>query len=852
GLYKVGCIWPLEPQGLTEFATPCQELLFIEEKSAIIQPQAAEILYNQAQRPRIVGKYDEAGTQLFPSDVMLDAREIAAVIGQRLVALELADADLQACIAELSQDVAVNVGINPAAQRTPYFCSGCPHNTSTKVPEGSNALAGIGCHTMAMFNKGYTIFPTQMGGEGLNWCGMSHFTHTKHVFQNLGDGTYYHSGLLAIRGAIASGANITYKILFNDATAMTGGQPADGPISVADISYQVLHEGAKKCVVLTDTPEAYNSQSGLAEGVKVYHRDELDRIQRELREVPGCTVLIYEQTCAAEKRRRRKRGTFPDPAKRLFINDAVCEGCSDCSVQSTCVSIMPQETALGTRRRIDQSSCNKDYSCVKGFCPSFVTVLGAEPKKRRGKALDSSLFDDLPVPVQAPVGEGSYDIMIAGIGGTGVITVGALLGMAAHMEGRACSIYDMTGLSQKNGAVYSHLRIADSNDVVFAQRMGAGDADLLLGFDLIAALQGDAAPVYAQGHTQVIGNAQVSTTSGFQFDSTVRPDTGLLQRQITERVGEGSADFIDATGMALALLGNTIGSNLFLMGYAAQRGLIPVGIDAIVKAVELNGVAVEFNLNAFNLGRLLAHSPKQLMALLPQSKPSTELAALGLDELIDHRSDLLTQYQNSAYADRYVQLVHRVRSAEQSLYPEQDELTRAVAHGYAKLMAYKDEYEVARHYADPAFMQKLNADFEDGYKLRFNLAPPLLSRRDPQTGHLIKREFGGWLLGGFKVLAKFKGLRGGALDIFGYSAERRGERQLISDYEQLISQLLGELNEANYSSAVQLANLPEEIRGYGHVKEANIEKVKLQQQELLAQFKNPDSNDKIPVALVAS
>ncbi len=836
-IYKVGCVWPLEPQGLKEFAAGRKELLFVEEKSAMMEPQAAQILFNMADRPHLVGKLDESGETLFPSDIQLEPAEIAGVLVARLQAMGVATPELsdtcQRLLENLSSNQAVAASNQAGALRLPYFCSGCPHNTSTRVPEGSLAMAGIGCHAMATLMRKDTLLPTHMGGEGVHWSGARHFSGTRHMFQNMGDGTYYHSGLMAIRAAVASGVNITYKILFNDAVAMTGGQPHDGPLSVADIVQQVQAERVTQVVVVSDNPGKFRGT--LPGAVSLHPREELDLVQRQLRKVPGTTILIYEQTCAAEKRRRRKRGNFPNPAKRLFINDAVCEGCGDCSVQSTCVSIQPKETAFGTKRQIDQSSCNKDYSCVKGFCPSFVTVLDAEPKKPKGVSLGGELFDQLPTPPEVATDNGNMGVMIAGIGGTGVITVGAVIGMAAHMEGKACSIYDMTGLSQKNGAVYSHLRIADDPKALAAQRIGAGEADLVLGFDLVAALTGDAAPTYNRGRTRFIGNHDVVPTAHFQFDRNLAIDATRIDRSIVARTGEDNAYFVDASNLALKLLGDTIGTNMFVVGYASQLGLLPVSVTALQKAIELNGTAVSFNLAAFGLGRLYAHDPQAVMQLLP-GKALPKKQELSLEELIDSRVQHLTGYQDAAWAQRFLATVKKVQAAEQAVAPGSSELTRTVAFNLSKLMSYKDEYEVARLYSSPEFLAKLEQEFEPGYKLKFNLAPPIISKNNPSTGLPMKREFGGWMLPNFKLLARLKGLRGGPFDIFGYSAERRQERRLIDDYEAMMNRVVDGLNSEKLAAAVEIARLPDQIRGYGYVKEQSIAEVEARKSGLLEAY----------------
>jgi indolepyruvate ferredoxin oxidoreductase len=549
-------------------------------------------------------------------------------------------------------------------------------------------------------------------------------------------------------------------------------------------------------------------------------------VQRELREIAGCTVLIYEQTCAAEKRRRRKRGEFPDPPKRMFINQDVCEGCGDCSTQSGCVSIEPLETELGRKRRINQSSCNKDYSCVKGFCPSFVTVLDAEPRKRSGVAVPSSVFEDLSRPRTAPSDEG-YSIMVSGIGGTGVVTVGALLGMAAHIDGNHCSIFDMTGLSQKNGAVFSHVRIAKHPERLGSQKIGLGEADLALAFDAVAALAREAAVSLSPERTKIVVNSRVTPTAAFQRDPDLRLDERSMLDKLAAAAGPGGLDAVDATGLGLALLGDSIAANMFLLGFAAQRGSLPVSVEALTAAIEINAVAVQFNKNAFALGRLYAERPTEVTALLPSGTAPTRFTPLTtVGEVVAHRVAHLTAYQDARYAERYSSLVRHV-SLRDADHPSRGEaLTLAVARNFAKLMAYKDEYEVARLMTDAAFKAELRATFEDGAKIRYNLAPPILSRRDAKTGRPAKREFGAWIEPVFRVLARMRSLRGTAFDPFGYTAERRMERDLIAEYAAMIRDVCSALTPDTYDLAVQLAELPQQIRGYGPVKEASVAQVR--------------------------
>jgi indolepyruvate ferredoxin oxidoreductase len=810
-VWKVGLIWPLEPQGLSEFATGKTELLVVEDKTAFIEMQAAAILYPRADRPRLTGKTDGAGAALLNSDVGFEPLELALVVAARLEACGLADDALRERVQVLqaSRRVLLAVAAPTDVRRTPYFCSGCPHNTSTKLPEGSLALAGIGCHGMALYARPNTLVPTQMGGEGAQWVGAHRFTKRAHVFQNLGDGTYFHSGLLAIRAAVASGANITYKILYNDAVAMTGGQPVDGPISPAQIAHQVRAEGVKALVLVSDEPQAL-AGADLPAGARIEHRDRLDAVQRELREVPGCTVLLYVQTCAAEKRRRRKRGEMPDPERRLFIHESVCEGCGDCSVQSSCVSVEPLDTPLGRKRRINQSSCNKDYACAKGFCPSFVSVIGARPR-RRSEAIE---MPALPEPATAALGSGAFGIMIPGIGGTGVITVGAVLAMAAHLEGKAAATYDMTGLSQKNGAVYSHLQIAADASGLGANRLGLGDADLVLGTDLVAALGDECFRTLDPWRTRLVGNHRVLPTAMQALASTT-VDFGLLARKLADKLGAERTRYLDATGLATRVMGDAVYANFIVVGAALQLGWIPLGAAALERAIELNGVQTQRNAQALALGRLWAHDPAALERLCGGDDAAPRPA---LDEVVAHRRQLLSAYQDDRYAERYERLVGHVREAERRAGGD-GSLSMAVATGFARLMAYKDEYEVARLYSDAAFRQRLADEFEGVRELRLHLAPPLWSRLDPATGRPRKSEYGPWVFPLLRVLARFKGLRGTPLDPFGRTAERRAERALVDDYERRISALLPALAPHRLALAVQIAEVADSVRGFGPVKE---------------------------------
>ena len=841
-IYKIGMTWPLESSGAAKFAEGLDKIIVVEEKRGLIEPQLKEVLYGKDGAPEVVGKRDEVGKILFQSNAALDPNEIAIAIGRRLLA-HVSDAQLAARVAE-QERLEARVAEKPAMDRTPYFCSGCPHNTGTRVPEGSRALAGIGCHFMAQWMDRSTAGYTQMGGEGASWVGEAPFVKTSHMFQNIGDGTYYHSGLLAGRAAAASGVNVTYKILYNDAVAMTGGQPVDGPLTVPQITLQVYGEGAKKIAVVTDEPEKYPSTVEWAPGVTIHHRDDYDQVQREFREIPGMSVIIYDQTCAAEKRRRRKRNQYPDPAKRAFINELVCEGCGDCGVKSNCVSVLPLETEFGRKRSIDQSACNKDFSCVKGFCPSFVTVHGGGVRKGRSSPAGQNvetLFAAVPEP-QMPKLDQPYGIMVTGVGGTGVVTIGAIVGMAAHLENKGFGALDMAGLAQKGGAVWSHLQIAAKPEDIRTVRLGSGGAKLVLGCDFVVSASQKTMDTTREG-TRMVVNTHQQMTGEFTRNTNIQFPGQSLKRTITKGVGEANAEFVEATRIATALTGDSIATNLYMLGYAFQKGLVPVSSDAINKAIELNGAAVKMNQAAFLWGRRAAvdlAALERLIAPKADAAPAMEISRT-LEETVARRVNFLTGYQNAAYAEKYRELVEKVKQAEASRTKGLTGLAEAAARYYFKLLAYKDEYEVARLYADPAFMQKIQSQFEGDYKLHFHLAPPLLAKRDPVTGELRKAEYGTWVFTAFKLLSKLRGLRGTAFDVFGYTQERRMERRLIGEYEATIAELIGKLSSDNHALAVKIASIPEEIRGYGHVKERNLGVAKARQADLLAAFRSPEA-----------
>ena len=837
-VFKIACVWPIGRQELAEFAQGLDLIIVVEEKRSLVEVQVREELYGTANQPVCIGKKDEQGNWLFPVKGALDPNDIAICIGERLLR-NGSNEELAANVARLKSAQRALSETTDVAQRTPYFCSGCPHNTSTRVPEGSRAYAGIGCHYMAQWMDRKTLGYTQMGGEGANWIGEAPFSNRGHVFQNLGDGTYNHSGYLAIRAAIASGVTMTYKILFNDAVAMTGGQANDGGLTVPQIAAQVAAEGAKRVVVVTDEPWKYDKGIEWPRGLTVHHRDELDAVQRELATVPGVTVLIYDQTCAAEKRRRRKRGAFPDPDKRVVINDLVCEGCGDCGVKSNCVSVQPLETEWGRKRTIDQSSCNKDYSCLKGFCPSFVTVHGAKLKKSEALA-EPKEWPALPAP-EMPLLNHPYGIIVTGIGGTGIVTIGAIVGMAAHLEGKGVGIIDMAGLAQKGGAVSSHIRLANTPSDIHAIRIAAGGADLVLGGDIVVVGAKKVLGAMKAGITRVIVNTAEFLPGDFTRNADFSLPTERLKRAIIAHAGRERTRFVDAGRLATGLLGNSIGANMFMLGYAYQGGALPLSAEAIERAIEMNGEAVTMNIAAFRYGRRAAVDHKAFEALIdprPQDQNDSLKLSQSFAETVNRRVEFLTAYQNAGYARRYRNWVEKVRTVEAEKAPGHCGLAEAVARYLFKLMAYKDEYEVARLYSETSFLDRVRSTF-DGDKLRFefHLAPPLLARRNPETGEPQKMSFGPWIVKVFGLLARFRFLRGTAFDPFGHTAERKMERRLISDYEQLLKELLDRLTPANHHVAVALAMIPEKIRGYGPVKQRHLAAAKAEEAALREEFR---------------
>ena len=858
-LHKVNVVWPLEASITRDFALGLQEILVVEEKRQVIEYQIKEELYNWRAdvRPNVLGKFDEpegdasggewgrsnpSDNWLLRAKADLTPAIIAKAIAKRLRKLGV-PADVSArmesrlAIIEARERALAQATLD-TGERAPWFCSGCPHNTSTRVPEGSRAVAGIGCHYMATWMDRSTTTFSQMGGEGVSWVGQASFTTDTHVFANLGDGTYFHSGLLAIRQAVASGVNITYKILYNDAVAMTGGQQiGERPEghSVLQIMQSLSAEGVVKLVIVTDEPEKYDGAK-LLEGVTVHHRDELDRIQREFRELKGTTAIIYDQTCATEKRRRRKRGTLVDPEKRVVINELVCEGCGDCSVQSNCLSVEPTETEFGRKRRINQNSCNKDYSCVKGFCPSFITVEGGQLKKpKKEKKGDLGSFPAVPEPV-LPLAEKAWGIVVGGVGGTGVITIGQLLGMAAHLEGKGVVTQDAGGLAQKGGATWSHIQIANRPDAIYTTKVDTAKADLVIGCDPIVAASKYTLTVMQPGRTYVAMNTHGTPTAAFVSNPGWQFPGGNCESAVKSAVGNELVGAFDAEQVAVQMIGDSIYTNPLMLGYAWQKGRVPLSHASLMRAIELNGVQVENNKSAFEWGRRCAHNLIAVQTFFKAAQVIEFVKKPSLTDMLNKRGEFLTAYQNAAYAQTYQAFVEKVRAVEAPL--GKTTLTEAVTRYLFKLMAYKDEYEVARLHTDAGFLKKVNAMFEGDFKLNYNLAPPLVSSKNSK-GELQKQQFGPWMLTVFKVLSRLKGVRGTALDVFGRTEERKMERALIDEYRQSIEEVLKKLALGNHATAVEIARIPELIKGYGHVKIRHLQTARPQWAALMASFRQP-------------
>lgn len=841
-MLKIGMPWPADYSLLREFAEGLEEVFVVEEKHNLLETQLKTALYEtpDGKRPCIIGQHDEQGSRVLPVFPEFTPEDITRVLAKRISRFHTSERiDARNKFIKVRADADAKRG-EMAVTRLPYFCSGCPHNTSTRVPEGSRGVGGVGCHFMSTYMDRNVLTHCHMGGEGLNWVGQEKFVSTEHVFQNIGDGTYYHSGILAIRACVAAKSNITFKILFNDAVAMTGGQPIDGPLTPMAIAQQVAAEGVKTVTVVTDEPEKY-PLGAFDRTVRIEHRQALDRVQREMRTVKGVTVIIYDQTCAAEKRRRRKRGTMYDPPRRMLINDLVCEGCGDCNEKSNCLSVVPLDTAYGRKRQIDQSACNKDFSCAEGFCPSFVSVLGGELKRTARTTAVPVHLTDLPEPDRHVLREGSaYSVLVAGVGGTGVVTIGALLTMGAHLEGNVFSTVDQFGMAQKGGAVTSHIRLATQEDDIGAVKLNAGSADLVLGCDSLVTAGDVALSVMGTNRTTVIVNGHEQITGHFTRNPDLKFPTDEVSRRISEYAGSENVDTIEATRLATRLLGDSIATNLFMLGYAYQRGLIPVGAEAIEKAIDLNSVATEMNKSAFAWGRRAVIDMEAVGEAAEATAVEQDMPAT-LEEIVAHRSRQLTAYQDAAYAEKYKTLVETVRQAEANKASGMTGLPEAVAHYAYKLMAYKDEYEVARLYTDGRFDHQLQNAFQGDYKLMFHLAPPILTKINPETGLRDKRTYGQWILGAMRVLAKLKRLRGTPFDFCGWSTERRIERKLAADYINHMTEIAGGLHYDNHALAVQLASVPERIRGYGHVKEKHLQLALTERDALLDTWRQPVS-----------
>lgn len=810
-IYKVGMVWPLARRDALSFVRGKREVLVIEEKRGIIESQFKEAFYDwPGSKPaRMVGKHDENLDDLIPWTGELSPLKLVPIIAARLDRFFPAQKLIEK--AHALTDTPPQLLNVPGATRTPYFCSGCPHNTSTKVPEGSAANSGIGCHVMASWMDRNTAGFAQMGGEGVPWIATSMFNGGKHIFQNLGEGTWYHSGSLAIRQAVAAGTNITYKILYNDAVAMTGGQPVDGPVSVSGIAQAARAEGVQRIAVVSDHPEKFD-RADFPANTSFDHRRDLDTVQRELREIPGVTVLIYEQMCATEKRRKRKRGTLDDPPKFVMINDLVCEGCGDCSLESNCLSVEPKKTEFGTKRQINLSTCNKDYSCLNGFCPSFVTIEGATRRRKTGAGFDvEAMVADLPYPDLPTLSE-PYDLLVTGVGGTGVVTVGALISMAAHLEGKGSSVLDFTGFAQKFGTVLGYVRLADRPDAVHQVRIEDGSADAVIGCDMVVSSAPKASAHYRRGTRIVLNRAEMPTGDlVLNRDADLRIDA--REEVIAGVVGAENLSAFDANAMAERLMGDAVFANVMMLGFAWQQGLVPVSLTALYQAIDLNGVVPEKNKTAFAYGRLMAVDPAKLA--VEEKAPVAETA----EALIARRSEFLTGYQDAAYAARYRATLEKFTTAGAT-----EEMLQAAAKSLFKLMAYKDEYEVARLHSQTGFAERIADEFEGDYTINYHLAPPMWPTGRDTRGRPFKRQFGPWMGRAFGALARMKRLRGTWADVFGYTAERRMEVGLIGWFEDVLALV----SEADLSEAekVKVLAAPMDIRGYGPVKEAAATKVK--------------------------
>ncbi len=840
-VYKIGMSWPLEPIGIKKFVKDLSKVLIVEEKRSLIETQIKEILYNQKKPPLIIGKKDLNDNPLFPEDGTINSMEVAKIIGSHL--LENKTINIKSYHEKLHK-IETNVAkkINSlSSERTPYFCAGCPHNSSTVLPEGARGYAGIGCHWMVQFMDRNTEGFTHMGGEGANWIGESCFTNRNHVFQNIGDGTFNHSGIMSIRAAIASNVNITFKILYNDAVAMTGGQSHEGGMTSIEIAHQLQPMGIKKLVLVTEDILRHK-KSLYPNGMEIFHRSKLQLIQKDLSKISGVTILIYDQTCATEKRRRRKRGLIVDPKEKIFINHEVCEGCGDCGIQSNCVAILPYDTELGRKRKIDQSSCNKDYSCINGFCPSFVTVEGGEIKKPKIVEFKNQIISD---PKQIFNQDKVISIVLTGVGGSGVVTVGALIGMAAHIEGKGCGIIDMAGLAQKGGAVTSHIRIANTSDEIKAIRIGPGGADLLIGCDNLSSATSDLLKLI-----NTDGYIVANTNEMFTGDFTRNVDYSFPILEITKRlkstISKEKITLLDSTKIANTLLGDAIASNLILLGVVWQLGLLPLSKSSIEKAIDLNGIAVKQSKLAFEYGRYFVEKKELVKSLLNKNSVEEPKKLETFDEILKDRYKRLIEYQDKNYALDYYNFLDNV--VKYDMFKEKL-FSKAVAKNLYKLMAIKDEYEVARLYTNGNFFHNLHQQFDGDFKIKLHLAPPLFSKFDKSLGRPKKIIFSQWIFTILSFLSKIKKIRGTYLDVFSYSKERKLEKSILEEYKKQINSLKNQINSMNYDVAVKIANLPDTIKGYGLIKEKNYFTAKDREVSLIKKLRNTPAQKKLKRAL---
>lgn len=827
---KIAMPWPLEDSIIKDFSKGLERIIVVEEKRSLIETQIKEILFNTKNNIKIIGKLDEENNDLFVSSGSLDPGDIAIKLYKYIKKIHSSN-NIQKKINNLKNLIDKNNNVLNI-KRTPYFCSGCPHNTSTKIPENTRAITGISCaylvQNMERNNEGFT----QMGSEGASWVGESVFSNTDHVFQNMGDGTYIHSGILSIRHAVAAKTKMTFKILYNDAVALTGGQSLDGLPTVAQMSRQLESEGVKEIAIITDQPSKYKSNEKFSYNSIVYHRKEIINVQIKLSKIKDTTAIIYDQTCAAEKRRRIKKSLLPEPNKKIYINEKVCEGCGDCGIQSNCVSIVPVETEYGRKRQIDQFNCNKDYSCVDGFCPSFISIVGDVKLKSN---VENSLIERINSSISEPLlpeVKQSYGIMIAGIGGTGVVTIGAILATAAQIDGKGSGVLDMTGLAQKGGAVKSFLRIFNDPKERNTIRLSYGDTNLLMGFDLLVTNDDEVLRTLDSQKTKSVINSDEIMTGEFTRDKNFYLPFDKMKENLINILGKNNVNFLPSNTIAKKILGDSILSNMFIVGNAYQSGLIPINSNAIEQAINLNGVSIKENIHAFRLGRHSINMKEEILNLIYEKQK----VITNYDEKFIDRYNFLIEYQNKKYADKYKELVDSVKKCEEKINVDIRNFSNAVAVNYFKLMSYKDEYEVARLYSNNEFINNINETFEGNFKMNFHLAPPIFFKKDKVTGKPLKMNFGSWIMILFKFISMFKFLRGTHFDLFGYHEERKIERLLINDYINRIVEICSKLTIDNYKLAVEIASIPDQIRGFGYIKSKNIEIAKSCEDKLMSAF----------------